>query len=170
MRSSRCSGPDPSNLIDRAPIKPFDPIARRAAAARSEGQGRPDSSRRNLAVNAMSEAGSASGRRSLALDGSEHGGRLMARRDGGSCAALLIVTAVSASMSIALATRAACSEPRQGPLYARDGRAGAASDPWSDHVAEATKRFAIPNTGYAQSCKPKASATSVPSPPRALWA
>lgn len=145
MRSSRSYEPNPSNpLIDRSPVKPFDPIAHRAGAARSEGQGRPDASRSDRTVNALSDAGSVSGRRSLALDGSEHGGRLTARRDGGSCAALLIVAVLSASISIALGTSAACAEPRQGPLQNRDGRAVAPPDFWSDHVAEAAKRFAIP--------------------------
>jgi soluble lytic murein transglycosylase-like protein len=145
MRSSRSRGPDPANpLIDRAPVKPFDPIARRAAAARSEGQGRSDASRRDHALNTTSDVGSASGRRSLALDGSEHGGRLTARRDGGSCADLLSVAVLSVSIAIALGTSAACAEPQQGPLHNRDGRAGAPSDPWSDHVAESAKRFAIP--------------------------
>lgn len=32
-------------LIDRMPVKPFDPIACQAAVARSEGQGRPNASR-----------------------------------------------------------------------------------------------------------------------------
>jgi soluble lytic murein transglycosylase-like protein len=131
-------------LIDRAPVKPFDPIALRAAAARSEGQGRPGASRRDHALNAISDAGSASGRRSLALDGSEHGGRLTARRDGRSCAALRMVAMLSTSIAIALATCAAPAEPDQGLPQNRDGRAGTPSDPWSDHVAEAAKRFAIP--------------------------
>jgi hypothetical protein len=82
MRSSHSCEPDPSNpLIDRAPVKPFDPIACRTAVARSERQGRPDASRCDHAINALSDAGSAFGRRSLALDGSEHCGRLTARRD-----------------------------------------------------------------------------------------
>jgi len=145
MRSSCSRGPDPSNpLIDRAPIKPFDPIACRAAAARSEGQGRSDAFPCDRVVNAICDAGSASGRRSLALYGSEHGGRLMARRNGGSCVDLLIIAVLSASIVIALAIGTAFAETQQGPPQQRNVHPDAPFDPWLHHVAEASKRFSIP--------------------------
>jgi hypothetical protein len=131
-------------LIDRAPVKPFDPIACRTAVARSEGQGRPKASRCDHAVNAMSDTGSAFGRRSLALDGSEHGGRLTARRDGGPHVDVFIVAVLSANIALALATCAAHAEPVQNPRLRLPAIATASSDPWSDHVSEAAKRFAIP--------------------------
>jgi hypothetical protein len=130
-------------LIDRAPVKPFDPIACRTAVARSERQGRPDASRCDHAINALSDAGSAFGRRSLALDGSEHGGRLTACRDGGSCVNVLIVAMLSARVALALATCTAHADPVRTPP-SRHFAIATASSPWSDHVAEAAKRFAIP--------------------------
>lgn len=145
MRSSHSCEPDPSNpLIDRAPVKPFDPIACRTAVARSEGQGRPDASRCDHVDNVLPDAGSASGRRSLALGGSEHGGRLTARRDGGSCVNVLIVATLSARIAVALAACAAHADPLRTPPSRDPAVATVSSDPWSHHVSEAAKRFAIP--------------------------
>lgn len=144
MRSSHSCEPDPSNpLIDRVPVKPFDPIACRTAVARSERQGRPDASRGEHAVNALPDAGSASGRRSLALDGSEHGGRLTAYRDRGSRLDLLIIAMLSPRIALAFATCTAHADPVRTPP-SRHSAIATASPPWSDHVAEAASRFAMP--------------------------
>ena len=146
MLRLRFSGLSASNpLIDRAPVKPFDPIACQAAVARSEGQGRPDACRSFGTLMASWFAGSQSGRRSLVLDGSEHGGRLQARRDGGACALICRgIAALSASVMLALPASTVCAEPsahRERPAHS--GSVISSSDPWSAHIREAAKRFAI---------------------------
>lgn len=133
-------------MIDWAPVKPFDPIACQAATARSEGQGRPDACPSFRTSRAPQFAASKSGRRSLALDGSEHGGRLQARRDRGACAFICRgIAALSASVMLALTASIVCAEPsahREPPP--QSGSVISSSDPWSAHIREATKRFAIP--------------------------
>jgi soluble lytic murein transglycosylase-like protein len=130
-------------LIDRAPVNPLDPIARRAADARSEAQGR----RPVFRVTAMSADDAppenSGRRRSLALEQSEHGGRLTAHRIGGSHAVLLVVIVLSASIATTIATCSAYAEP----AFRSSGRVANATSPaspWSADVAEAAKRFAIP--------------------------
>lgn len=109
-------------LIDRIADHPSDPIACQAAVARSAGQGRPH------------------GRRSLALDRSEHGGRLMASRDGEPCALLSsIIAALIACGVIVVAAPSASADP---PTHR--GSTIAPSDPWAADIAEAATRFAIP--------------------------
>lgn len=83
-------------------------------------------------------------RRSLALEQSEHGGRLTAHRIGGSHAVLLAVIALSASIATTIATCAAYAEPAPRSPTGRVGDATPPADLWSAHVAEAAKRFAIP--------------------------
>ncbi|MEJ6780949.1 lytic transglycosylase domain-containing protein [Aminobacter sp. Piv2-1] len=83
-------------------------------------------------------------RRSLALEQSEHGGRLTAHRIGGSHAVLLAVIALSASIATTIATCAAYAEPAPRSPTGRVGDARPPADLWSAHVAEAAKRFAIP--------------------------
>lgn len=147
MPRPRGGEPFTSNpLIDRALVKPFDPIACQAAAARSEGQGRPDAchSLRTLIVQKF--AASKSGRRSLALDGSEHGGRVFARRDGGACAVIRRgVTMLCACVMLLDSAAAVYAEPLshgEGPALSNAKTSSA--DPWSAHIREAAKRFAIP--------------------------
>lgn len=132
-------------LIDRAPVKPFDPIACQAATARSEGQGRPDACPSCRRFMSPGFSASKSGRRSLALDGSEHGGRLQARRDRGSCAFINRgIAALSASVILALPTAIVCAEPSaHGERPAHGGSVISSSDPWSAYIREAVKRFAI---------------------------
>ncbi|ABA04114.1 lytic transglycosylase, catalytic [Nitrobacter winogradskyi Nb-255] len=110
-------------LIDRIADHPSDPIARQAAVARSAGQGRPQ------------------GRRSLALDRSEHGGRLMASRNGGPCTALssIIATLIACGVIVVAAPTASAD-----PTPTNRGSTVAPSGPWAPHIAEAAKRFAIP--------------------------
>ncbi|WP_136616927.1 MULTISPECIES: lytic transglycosylase domain-containing protein [Mesorhizobium] len=143
----RFSGPSaPNPLIDRAPFKPFDPIACQAANARSEGQGRPDACRSFRTFMAPLLAASKSGRQSLALDRSEHGGRLQARRDRGVCAFICRgIAALSASVMLALPASTVCAEPsahRERPAHPDSVISSA--DPWSAHIREAAKRFAMP--------------------------
>lgn len=147
MRLLRGTQPFASNpLIDRALVKPFDPIAHPVATARSAGQGRPDASRRHYARIALHEAGSRLGRRSLALDGSEHGGRLPVRRDGGAWAVVCrTVTMLYACAMLALSAPAACAEPpSHTERAARSNSNISSANPWSPHISDAAKRFAIP--------------------------
>lgn len=145
MRSPRSCGHDPSNpLIDRASVKPFDPIALRAAAARSEDQGRRPVFRVTDTSSDDARPENFGRRRSLALDRSEHGGRLTAHRKEGSRAVLLVVTVLSACIATSIATCSAYAEPASRAPTGRVGDASTPSDPWSDHVADAAKRFAIP--------------------------
>lgn len=147
MLRLRFSGLSASNpLIDRAPVKPFDPIACQAAAARSEGQGRPNACPSFKTFIAPQFAASKSGRRSLALDGSEHGGRLQARRDGGACAFICRgIAALSASVMLALPASTLYAEPSaHRERLAHPGSIISSADPWSAHIREAAKRFAIP--------------------------
>jgi hypothetical protein len=148
MRSGRHSTLLRSNpLIDRAPVKPSDPIASKAAVARSEGQGRPRVSRDNHVVLALTNAGNGSGRRSLALDGSEHGGRLTAYWSGGPCAPPFVVPALlSACLFTVLTLSSVSGEPALPSQPATNGNAAVSSDPWAAHIVEASKRFAIPES------------------------
>lgn len=153
-RSRQSSGSIP--LIDRAPVNPLDPIAYRVAIARSGGQGRrpvfrmldtcPDDARPENVGN----------RRSLALGRSEHDGRLMAIRDGGTCAAVpsIITMLVACTMIVVMAAPASAEQPPGDPTAATASARGNSADrssyvpstpnPWATYVAEAAKRFAIP--------------------------
>ncbi|MER9000618.1 lytic transglycosylase domain-containing protein [Mesorhizobium australicum] len=133
-------------MIDRALLKPFDPIACQAAAARSEGQGRPDARQSLRTLIAQQFAAGKSGRRSLALDGSEHGGRVFARLDGGACAVIRRgVTMLCACVMLLPSASAVYAQPLshgEGPALSNAKTSSA--DPWSAHIREAAKRFAIP--------------------------
>lgn len=147
MRRLRGTQPFASNpLIDQALVKPLDPIACQAAAARSEGQGRPDACQSLRTLIAQQFAASKSGRRSLALDGSEHSGRLQARRDRGACAVIRRgVTILCACVMLLPSASAVYAEPLshgEGPALSNAKTSSA--DPWSAHIREAAKRFAIP--------------------------
>ena len=143
LRFSGLSGSNP--LIDRAPVKPFDLIACQAAAARKEGQGRPDACPSFKTFMAWQFAASRFGRRSLALDGSEHGGRLQARRDCGASAFICRgIAALSASVMVALPASTVCAEPsahRERPAHT--GSVISSADPWSAYIREAARRFVI---------------------------
>lgn len=119
-------------LIGRIADHPSDPIACRAAIARSAGQGRPHR-----------------GRRSLALDRSEHGGRLTAfgkdvprtrhaafRRIMPACVAVIILalSGVAGHAEQAVMT---------SPVSASAERHGDA-EPWAASITEASRRFDIP--------------------------
>ncbi|MBB6357221.1 lytic transglycosylase domain-containing protein [Aminobacter aganoensis] len=127
-------------MIDRTPINPLDPIARRAADARSEAQGRRPVFRVTVMSSDYARPENCGRRRSLALEQSEHGGRLTAHRIGAPHAVLLVVIVLSAS----IATCSAYAEPALRSPTGRVANATPPAYPWSAHVAEAAKRFAIP--------------------------
>ncbi|MGW9466297.1 lytic transglycosylase domain-containing protein [Brucella cytisi] len=133
-------------LIDRTPITPLDPIAYRAAVARSGGQGRRTVFRRTDTSCDDARPENVGRRRSLALDQSEHDGRLMGNRDGGPCAAVpAIMALLIAGATIVTLPCAAMADPlRNETQTTRTATAVASSDPWASHIAEAAKRFAIP--------------------------
>ena len=128
-------------LIDRIADHPSDPIARQAAVARSEGQGRRPVFRLRGTSSNVARPENASRRRSLALDRSEHDGRLMAHGKGGSCTLLpSIMAMLIACGTIVAASSSASADP---PPTRRVSTVGTV-DPWAAHIAEAAKRFAIP--------------------------
>lgn len=138
--SYRLSGSLP--LIDRTPITPLDPIAHRAAVARSGGQGRRPVFRRKDTSCDDAHLENVGRRRSLALDQSGHDGRLMGNRDGEQCAAVPAIMAllIAGTMIVTLPYTAMAN-----PLITtRTATAVISSDPWADHITEAAKRFAIP--------------------------
>jgi hypothetical protein len=136
-------------LIDRAQINPPDPIAFRAASARSEGQGRrPVLRMANLRSTAF-RLQNAGRRCSLAFDRSEHDGRLMACRDGGSCAISQAITAMiivgilhSALPMVALAETSTTAPSNPVPAHQ-------SGDLFAAHIAEASQRFGIPEHSIA---------------------
>lgn len=89
----------------------------------------------------MARPENVSRRRSLALDRSAHDGRLVARRDGGACAARPVIAALLVACAmIAGLPSGVMAEPPSG----RPSAAAASSDPWAVPIAEAAERFAIP--------------------------
>lgn len=153
-RSHHPSGSIPS--IDRAPVNPPGPIAHGAVVARSAGQGRRPVFRLTDRLSRVAREENTGRRRSLALDRSEHDGRLVGVRDGGSCAAVNTVTTMLAACAIVLATAASASAepPRDEAASAvastPDGSSGRSpviappAGPWAAHIAEAARRFDVP--------------------------
>ncbi len=132
-------------LIDRAPINPLDPIAHSAAVARSAGQGRRSVFRVRGMSSDDARPENASRRRSLALDRSEHGGRLVVHGDGGFRAVLSsIMVMLTACAVISCTTADVVAESPFASPPARVKSAAPSRDPWAAHIAEAAKRFAIP--------------------------
>lgn len=131
-------------LIDRAPINPPDPIAFRAADARSAGQGRRPVLRVADLSSAASRPRNVGRRRSLALDRSEHDGRLMACRDGGSCAISRAITAmiIVGILHSALPMVALAETPTN--IASHSISAQQAGRPFAAHIIEASQRFGIP--------------------------
>lgn len=147
-------------LIDHVPITPLDPIAYRAVIERREGQGRRSIFRMASMPSTVARPENSGRRRSLALDRSEYDGSLMGNRDGGACATVpAIVTLLAACMIVTAFPFAAAAGERA--LDMPNDRATAASstrdrspdhlsmdvgdaDPWGAHIAEAARRFAIP--------------------------
>lgn len=147
MLRLRLGGLSVSNpLIDWAPVKPFDPIARQAAAARSESQGRPHACQLLRTLIALQFAASKSGQPSLALDCSEHGGRVMALRDDVAWAVIRRgMTMLSACVMLSLAVSPSCADPQShDERTAGSNRTISSADPLSAFVREAAERFAIP--------------------------
>ena len=95
-------------------------------------------------------------RRRLALGRSEHDGRLMAYRDGGACAAVpsIIAMLIACTMIVVMAAPASAEQPPGDPAVVTASTRGSlpdspssissSPDPWAAHIAEAAKRFAIP--------------------------
>lgn len=133
-------------LIDRVLVKPFYPIAGRTAASRSEGPGGQDACKSLRTLIALQFAASKSSQRSLALDGNEHDGGLPDRQDSGQCAVIRSsLTMMSAYVMLTLSVSVACAEPpahRERPV--RSDPTISSGDPWSAHIRDAAKRFAIP--------------------------
>ncbi|MDH1270514.1 lytic transglycosylase domain-containing protein [Rhizobium pusense] len=133
-------------MIDRTPITPLDPIAHRAAVARSGGQGRRPVFRRTDTSCDDARPENVGRRRSLALDQSEHDGRLMGNRDGGLCAAVpASTTLLIAGTMIVMLPCVAIADPLANKTQTtRTATVVASPDPLADHIAEAARRFAIP--------------------------
>ncbi|WP_425645377.1 lytic transglycosylase domain-containing protein [Agrobacterium leguminum] len=142
--SYRLSGSLP--LIDRTPITPLDPIAHRAAVARSGGQGRRPVFRITGTSCDDARPENVGRRRSLALDQSEHGGRLMGNRDGGPRAAVPAIMAllIAGTMIVTLPYAAMADPLANETQTTRTATTVASPDPLADHISEAAKRFAIP--------------------------
>lgn len=132
-------------LIDRIANHPSDPIAHGAAVARSAGQGRRPVFRMRVASTNDVRPENASRRRSLALECSEHDGKLLAYRNGSFRAVLSsIMVMLSACAVVSCATADATAESPFTASPARLKSAAPSRDPWAAHIAEAAKRFAIP--------------------------
>ncbi|MDC9813938.1 lytic transglycosylase domain-containing protein [Rhizobium binxianense] len=145
MRDNRSRGSSsPIPLIDRALINPLEPITYPTAVVRSGSQGRRAIFW--MAVLASSDARPENRRRrSLALDRSEHDGRLAAFREVGrrdvyrAILVLPIVLALIASLPCVTSA-----DPPASERFARRLAASNPSDPYAGFVAEAAKRFVIP--------------------------
>jgi hypothetical protein len=133
-------------LIDRTPVTPLDPIAYRAAVARSDGQGRRPIFRRAGRSSWIARPENSGRRRSLALGRCEHDGRLMAVRDGGLHAAVpaFMVLLMAGAMIVTLPCAAMADPTARETSPARSAAVVVAVDPWSSYVTEAAKRFAVP--------------------------
>ncbi|MGX5843675.1 lytic transglycosylase domain-containing protein [Mesorhizobium sp. ArgA1] len=133
-------------MIDRAAVKPFDPIAGQAAVARSGGQGRPDACPSIEALFALPRIGRRSGRRSLALDGSKHGGRLSAcRHDGARATIHRCIAMLSACAFFALGSAVGAAEaPSSSVQKSCAASAVGTSGEWSAYVCEGAKLFDLP--------------------------
>ncbi|MBY5841312.1 lytic transglycosylase domain-containing protein [Rhizobium leguminosarum] len=142
-RSGGFSGQIP--LIDRALINPLDPISYPTAVARSEGQGRRAVFRMTLLSASDARPENLGRRRSLALDRREHDGRLCAvgetgRRDvSRAIIALPIALALTASLPCM-----ASADPPASERFARQLAVFIPPYPYAGFVAEAAKRFDIP--------------------------
>lgn len=142
MHCHRSGGPKGSiPLIGRTAINPLDPIARRAAVARSRGQGRQRVFREVDTSSDEARPENVSRWRSLALDRSEHDGRLTADRHGVACAAGTAILALLVAC-VVIAGRPFHARAEPPPLHPSE--VAAASDPWAAPIAEAAERFAIP--------------------------
>lgn len=131
--------------IDRIADHPSDPIAYGAAVARSAGQGRRPVFRVRIASADDARPENASRRRSRALDRSEHDGKLVVHRNGGLRTVLSsIIVMLTVCAVVACATADAIAESPFTTPPARLKSAARSLDPWAAHIAEAAKRFNIP--------------------------
>ncbi len=132
--------------IDHAPVTPLDPIAYRAVVVRSERQGRRRVFQRANSIFSVSRLENVCRRRSIALDGNQHDGRLTSVRDGGPCAAIAVFMAllIAGTITVTLPCAAMANPLVTETQTTRTATAVASPDLWADHIAEAAKRFAIP--------------------------
>ncbi|RVH62688.1 lytic transglycosylase domain-containing protein [Sinorhizobium meliloti] len=137
-RSRNSSSPIP--LIDRALINPLGPIA----VAQSEGQGRRAIFR--MAVLSASDARPENRRRrSLALHRSVHDAKLGEIRETGRRDDIRSTIALPIALAlIVLLPCVALADPPTSERFARRLAVSIPSDPYAGFVAEAAKRFAIP--------------------------
>lgn len=115
----------PIPLFDRKPVNPFAPIGISAAVARSVGQGRPQAGAR---ASPLTEASTVACSRSVG---------------GGARARSLIITAIVLAItggSIS-GVSAASAKPQSAPIAATN-----LVDPYAGYIAEASRRFGIPES------------------------
>lgn len=136
-------------LIGRNTDHPSDPIACRAAIARSAGQGRRPVFRKADTSSDNTPPENIGRRRSLALDRSEHGGRLTAF--GRSVpqphhsAFRRVMRVCVTCMMLVLSAVAGYADPAPLPLPdSAFGERHDATDPWAAAITEASSRFDIP--------------------------
>lgn len=152
-RSRHSSGSIP--LIDHVPVTPLDPTTHGEAVARSGGQGRRPGFRNPDPSCDDARPENVGRRRSLALGRSEQDGRLTVYRDGDACAAVsaIIAMLITCTMMVVMAAPASSEQPPGDPAAAAGTTRGrtpdrlsavSSSEPWAAHVAEAAKRFDIP--------------------------
>ena len=161
MRSNRlCASFCTRPWIDQAPVTPLDPIAYRAAGARSGGQGRRPFFQMANMLSSVTRLENVRRRRSLALDGREHDGRLTSVQDSGPCTdvAVLMVLLCASMITTVLPANAIAGERDIGPPGssaiavsstqklppARSSMGTSIANLWAEHIAEAAQRFAIP--------------------------
>lgn len=139
-------GPGPIPLIGRAPVNPLDPIASGEAVAPSDCQGRRSVFRDADNLAGAEGPGNLGRRRRLALDRREHDGRLMGYRAGRASRVLPALSMLLIAGGVILAPApAAMADPSVG--VARPTRVAEtvpSTDAWSGPVAEAARRFDIP--------------------------
>lgn len=143
---SSCAASGPIPLIDRAPVNPLDPIASGEAVARNSGQGRRPVFRDADNSAGAEGPGKLGRRRSPALDRREHDSRLMGYRAGRASRVLPALSMLLIAGGVVLAPApAAMADP--SVRVARPTRVAEtipSTDAWSGPVAEAARRFDIP--------------------------
>lgn len=139
-------GPGPIPLIDRAPVNPLDPIASGEAVAPSDCQGRRPVFRDADNSAGAEGPGNLGRRRSLALDHCEHDGSLMDYRAG--CASrvlpVLSMLLIAGGVALAPAPEAMADPSVRVARPTRLVETVPSTDPWAGPIAEAARRFDIP--------------------------
>ncbi|RVM14254.1 lytic transglycosylase domain-containing protein [Sinorhizobium meliloti] len=146
MRDNHCRGSSSLiPLIDRALINPLDPIANPTTVARSEGQGRRPVFRMANLSTGDARPENFGRRRSLALDRREHDGRLGAVRETGCLDFMRAIIALPIALALITSLPSlASADPRASERFARPRAVSIPPYPYAGFVAEAAKRFDIP--------------------------